>query len=268
MSTASFSPSTLSLSSSLFSSCKRISPSFSFSVPKPHTFRPQFRRLKNLRLVMSAVSDPLEICVKDSVTTPGRLGDCPFTQRVLLTLEEKHLPYDVKLIDLANKPEWFLKISPQGKVPLIKLDEKWIADSDVITQALEEKYPDPPLAVPPEKASVGSKIFPAFVSFLKSKDPNDGTEQVLLTELTSFNDHIRENGPFINGKEISSADLSLGPKLHHLEIALGHYKKWSVPESLPYVRSYMKSIFSLDSFTKTRAQPEDVIAGWGPKVMG
>lgn len=35
-------------------------------------------------------------------------------------------------------------------------------------------------------------------------------------------------------------DLSLGPKLYHLEIALGHYKKWSVPESLPYVRSYMK----------------------------
>lgn len=48
----------------------------------------------------------------------------------------------------------FLKISPEGKVPLIKLDEKWIADSDVISQALEEKYPDPPLAVPPEKASV------------------------------------------------------------------------------------------------------------------
>lgn len=37
---------------------------------------------------------------------------------------------------------------------MIKLDEKWIADSDVITQALEEKFPDPPLVVPPEKASV------------------------------------------------------------------------------------------------------------------
>lgn len=30
----------------------------------------------------------------------------PFTQRVLLTLEEKHLPYDLKLVDLSNKPEW------------------------------------------------------------------------------------------------------------------------------------------------------------------
>ena len=49
-----------------------------------------------------------------------------------------------------------------------------------------------------------------------------------------------EKGPFINGKEISAADLSLGPKLYHLEIALGHYKNWSVPDSLPYVKSYTK----------------------------
>ena len=36
----------------------------------------------------------------------------------------------------------------------MKLDEKWIADSDVIAQSLEEKYPDPPLGTPPEKVSV------------------------------------------------------------------------------------------------------------------
>lgn len=49
-----------------------------------------------------------------------------------------------------------------------------------------------------------------------------------------------KQGPFINGKNISSADLSLGPKLYHMEIALGHFKKWSVPESISGVRSYMK----------------------------
>lgn len=173
----------------------------------------------------------------------------------------------MKLVDFANKPEWFLKISPEGKVPVAKVDEKWISDSDIITQSLEEKYPDPPLATPPEKASVGSKIFSTFIGFLKSNDPNDGTEQALLNELTSFNDHLKENGPFINGSMLSAADLSLGPKLYHLEISLGHYKNWSVPESLTYVRAYTKSIFSRDSFVKTRALPEDVVAGWRPKVM-
>ncbi|XP_074576735.1 putative glutathione S-transferase DHAR2, chloroplastic isoform X2 [Curcuma longa] len=201
----------------------------------------------------TSLDSPLEVCAKASVTVPNRLGDCPFTQRVLLTLEEKHLPYDIKLVDLAKKPDWFLQVSPEGKVPVIKLDDKWVADSDIITKSLEEMYPVPSLETPPEKAS--------------AQDPTDGTEQALLDELTSFNEYLKENGPFVNGDNISAADLSLGPKLFHMEIALGHYKNWSVPESLDYVTTYMKLIFSKDSFVKTRALPEDVIAGWRPKVF-
>ncbi|KAM7515837.1 hypothetical protein LguiA_005420 [Lonicera macranthoides] len=230
-----------------------------------------FTRRRNLTVSMSSSSPvvtPLQICVKASVTTPNKLGDCPFCQRVLLTLEEKHLPYDMKLIELANKPEWFLKVNPEGKVPVVKLDEKWVADSDVITQSIEEKFPNPSLKTPPEKTSVGSKIFSTFIGFLKSKDPSDGTEQALLNELTAFNNYLEENGPFINGKELSGADLALGPKLYHVEIALGHYKKWSVPDSVPFVKTYMKTLFSMDSFVKTRALTEDVIEGWRPKVMG
>ncbi|GFP92642.1 glutathione s-transferase dhar3 chloroplastic [Phtheirospermum japonicum] len=227
------------------------------------------RRPKNLGVSMcSKASEPLEVCAKESATTPNKLGDCPFTQRVLLTLEEKHLPYDLKLVDLRNKPEWFLNISPEGKVPLIKLDEKWIPDSDVIVQTLEEKFPEPSLATPPEKASVGSKIFSTFIGFLKSKDSSDGTEEALLNELGAFNNYLEDNGPFINGKVISAADLSLAPKLYHLEVALGHYKEWSIPSSLTYVNSYMKIVFSMVSFVKTRAQPQDVIEGWRPKVEG
>ncbi|KAG5010977.1 hypothetical protein JHK87_019492 [Glycine soja] len=81
------------------------------------------------------------------------MANGPFCQRVLLTLEEKHLPYDPKLVDLTNKSEWFLKVNPDGKVPVIKFEEKWVPDSDVITQTLEEKYPSPPLVTPPERAT-------------------------------------------------------------------------------------------------------------------
>lgn len=50
-------------------------------------------------------------------------------------------------------------------------------------------------------------------------------------------------GPFINGGTISAADLSLAPKLYHMEIALGHYKNWSVPDALAHVKTYMKVCF-------------------------
>ncbi|XP_057972070.1 glutathione S-transferase DHAR3, chloroplastic [Malania oleifera] len=270
MSTAKLSPATSALSSTIRRlNCNLLLPqNCAVFRHNSNRLRPHRSCRRSFTVALSSAASPLEVCVKASTTTPSKLGDCPFCQRVLLTLEEKHIPYDMKLVDLVNKPDWFLKISADGKVPVIKFEEKWVADSDVITQSLEEKYPNPPLGTPPEKASVGSKIFSAFIGFLKSKDPSDGTEQTLLNELSAFNDYIKDNGPFVNGKEISAVDLSLGPKLYHLEIALGHYKKWTVPDSLLYLKSYMKIIFSMDSFIKTRALPEDVIAGWQPKVMG
>ena len=38
---------------------------------------------------------------------------------MLLTLEEKKEPYQTKLVDLSNKPEWFLEINLEGKVPVV-----------------------------------------------------------------------------------------------------------------------------------------------------
>ncbi|GAA0141646.1 transferase [Lithospermum erythrorhizon] len=209
----------------------------------------------------------VEVCVKAAVGAPNILGDCPFSQRVLLTLEEKNVTYKMILINLQDKPEWFLKVNPQGSVPVIKFgDEKWISDSDVIVGIIEEKYPSPPLITPPEFATVGSKIFSSFVAFLKSKDSNDGTEQTLLAELKAFDEHLEGHGPYVNGASISAVDLSLAPKLYHLEVALDHFKKWAVPESLSHVKNYMNLLFTRESFTKTKATKEHVIAGWAPKV--
>ncbi|EOA35718.1 hypothetical protein CARUB_v10020944mg [Capsella rubella] len=209
----------------------------------------------------------LDICVKVAVGAPDVLGDCPFSQRVLLTLEEKELPYKIHLINVSEKPQWFLDISPEGKVPLMKLDGKWVADSDVIVGLLEEKFPEPSLKTPPEFASVGSKIFGAFVTFLKSKDANDGSEKALVDELEALDNHLKtHSGPFVAGEKVTAVDLSLAPKLYHLEVALGHYKKWSVPESLTNVRNYANALFARESFEKTKAKNEFVVAGWESKV--
>ncbi|KAJ7975874.1 Glutathione S-transferase [Quillaja saponaria] len=209
----------------------------------------------------------LDIAVKAAVGFPDTLGDCPFCQRVLLTLEEKKVPYNVHLIDFSNKPKWFLDVNPEGKVPVVKFDDKWVPDSDVIVGTLEEKYPEPALATPSEFASVGSKIFSSFVSFLKSKDPKDGTEQALLNELKALDEHLKEHGPYVAGEKISAVDLSLAPKLYHLVVALGHFKKWTIPEDLSHVNNYTKLLFSRESFQKTKPPKDEyLIAGWAPKV--
>ncbi|KAJ6803524.1 glutathione S-transferase DHAR2-like [Iris pallida] len=209
----------------------------------------------------------VEVCVKAASDNPDILGDCPFSQRVLLTLEEKKVPYEMKLINTTDKPTWFLEISPEGKVPVLKCDDsEWVPDSDVITQKIEEKYPEPSLVTPPEYASVGSKIFPSFVKFLTSKDSEDGSEQALVDQLSLLDQHLKEHGPYIAGEKVSAVDLNLAPKLFHLEICLAHFKGWSVPENLTHLHAYMKLIFSRESFLKTKPAKEHVFAGWAPKV--
>ena len=58
-------------------------------------------------------------------TNGTALGDCPFSHRVLLTLEEKKVEHERKYIDLQSKPQWFLDAFPEAKVPVLHMDGEW-----------------------------------------------------------------------------------------------------------------------------------------------
>ena len=55
---------------------------------------------------------------------------CPYVQRAVIALTEKGVPFERIDIDLANKPDWFLKISPLGKVPVLLVET---ADGEAAT---------------------------------------------------------------------------------------------------------------------------------------
>eukprot|EP00270_Netrium_digitus_P007969 TRINITY_DN2350_c0_g1_i1.p1 TRINITY_DN2350_c0_g1~~TRINITY_DN2350_c0_g1_i1.p1 ORF type:complete len:320 (-),score=53.34 TRINITY_DN2350_c0_g1_i1:214-1113(-) len=220
----------------------------------------QRQSIGTLQVMASA---PVEVIVKATAGQPDKLGDCPFSQRVLLTLEEKGVPYELKLVDTANKPQWFLDANPEGKVPVLKHEGKWVADSDVITQLLEEVYPEPSLVPPEGSQSVGGKLFPAFVKFLKSSDASDRTLAALEDELQALEDHLKATGGlYLGGEQVSSVDLSLAPKLYHLRITTKKFKNWTIPDKYTHVINYIKALESRNSFKKTDPGEESVISGW------
>ena len=45
-----------------------------------------------------------------------------------------------------------------------------------------------------------------------------------MQELKTLNSHLEANGPFLKGNDISSGDLALAPKLHHMQVALKAFK--------------------------------------------
>ncbi len=68
---------------------------------------------------------------------------CPYVQRAVISLTEKGVPFERVDIDLDNKPDWFLKVSPLGKVPVLQVGDKVVFESAVILEYLEETQPKP-----------------------------------------------------------------------------------------------------------------------------
>jgi len=68
---------------------------------------------------------------------------CPYVQRAVISLTEKGVPFERIDIDLNNKPDWFLKLSPLGKVPVLQVGDKVVFESAVILEYLEETLPNP-----------------------------------------------------------------------------------------------------------------------------
>src|SRR6266478_1865392 len=66
---------------------------------------------------------------------------CPYVQRAVIALSEKGVAFERIDIDLANKPDWFLAISPLGKTPVLQVGDVAIFESAVILEYLEETQP-------------------------------------------------------------------------------------------------------------------------------
>src|ERR1700758_2377104 len=74
---------------------------------------------------------------------------CPYVQRAVIALTEKGVPFERIDIDLANKPAWFLEVSPLGKGPVLVVaterGEVALFESNVICEYIEETQGGPSL---------------------------------------------------------------------------------------------------------------------------
>jgi glutathione S-transferase len=73
---------------------------------------------------------------------------CPFAIRVRMVLEEKQIPFLLIEEDLGSPSQELLKLHPEGRVPVLVDPESpltAIYQSTIITEYLDEKYPQIPL---------------------------------------------------------------------------------------------------------------------------
>ena len=151
---------------------------------------------------------------------------CPYCARVRIVLAEKGIPYDPVEIDLRNRPAWLYEKNPSGKVPVLEEDGWLLAESAVIDEYLNERYPEPPLLPddPGERAFARLLVF-RFDEYLG--DPyyalrrgDDGAEERLMAALARLDD-LASAMPYLTGRSFGLADVAYVPWLLRLRDMLG-----------------------------------------------
>lgn len=194
---------------------------------------------------------------------------CPYAQRSRLTLLEKGVPFEVTEIDLQNKPDWFLEISPYGKVPVLKHGDDRVWESAVVNEYLEEVFPDPALLPKePGKRAIAriwidfanTKFTTAFYKLLISQD---AAKQAEWTD--ELQKHLRfiemeglrhlSDGPFWFGETLSLVDLTYYPWFERLPV-LQHYRGFEIPPECDRLRAWWHAMTERASVRQTARAAE------------
>ena len=58
----------------------------------------------------------------------------------MIVLRAKSIDFQVTYVDLNDKPDWFLEISPHGRVPVLKVDGTALFESNAIAEFLDDEF--------------------------------------------------------------------------------------------------------------------------------
>ena len=151
---------------------------------------------------------------------------CPYAQRTRMLMIEKEIPFELTEVDLRNKPDWFLAVSPYGKVPVIVDDGQTIYESAIINEYLDEKYKSIPMMPEEPVERAKARIWMDYCTNkyltlsrkllvdhgneeLQTENKKKMKESLIYIEKECFEKNA--NGPFWLGNNISLVDLHYAP---------------------------------------------------------
>ena len=159
-------------------------------------------------------------------------GLCPFVQRVAILLHEKGVPFQRVDVDLKDRPDWFVAMSPTGKVPLLTVPDgnegvTVLFESVAICEYLEEAYPEPALHPETALARARHRAWIEFATamladawgYLNAADQQTalGKSAALRAKLERL-DGEKAEGPYFSGGTFCMVDIAIAPVFRYFDI--------------------------------------------------
>lgn len=176
-------------------------------------------------------------------------------------MRAKDVEFEVTFINLREKPDWFLEISPHGKVPVLKVDDEVLFESNAIAEFLDETVPPrlhPEDPVQRARNRAWTDYVPTFSSALSGvyytktrEDMEAGLANapVAVDRLEKAIAGQRGNdGPYFNGPDLSLVDAAYAPFLQRFLIADG-FLNTSLLDGFPLVQAWTDALLSNEIVT-------------------
>ena len=148
----------------------------------------------------------------------------------MIVLRAKQVEFEVTYVDLRNKPDWFLRISPHGKVPVLKVGNDVLFESNAIVEYLDEVvtprlHPEDPLLRARHRAWTDYvPTFAAGLSIYYAKSAADVTERLpqarlRLEKITQALEIDKAPGAYFGGDRLCLVDAAYAPFLQRFLLA-------------------------------------------------
>ncbi|MCA1245549.1 glutathione S-transferase N-terminal domain-containing protein [Massilia oculi] len=192
---------------------------------------------------------------------------CPFSQRCRLVLFEKGMDFEVRDVDLFNKPEDISTMNPYGQVPILVERELILYESNIINEYIDERFPHPQLmpADPLMRARARLMLFNfekelfVHVHVLESErnkandKSHDKARNEIRDRLTTLAPLFLKN-KYMLGDEFSMLDVAIAPLLWRLD----HYGIELSKTAAPLMK-YAERIFSRPAYIEALTPSEKVM---------
>jgi stringent starvation protein A len=193
---------------------------------------------------------------------------CPFSQRCRFVLFEKGMDFEIRDVDLYNKPEDISIMNPYGQVPILVERDLILYESNIINEYIDERFPHPQLmpADPVMRARARLFLFNferelfVHVQQLERRDHNKDSGRLMEKARQQIRDRLTQLTPifmknkFMLGDDFSMLDVAIAPLLWRLD----HYAI-EMPKTAGPLMKYAERIFSRPAYIEALTPSEKVM---------
>ena len=185
---------------------------------------------------------------------------CPFVQRSVITLNYKGIEHEMVFVDLDDPPDWFLEISPMGRVPVLRVDgETVIFESAVINEFLDEitpgqLHPEDPLQRALNKSWIEFGGDCCSLTFQLMVAPDEESFEETATRLTNNLGQVEKalgDGPYFNGDDFALIDAAYAPIFIRLDV-FRDLLDLQIIDQLPRVRAWAERLLAMPAVKSAR----------------